>query len=54
MLPYTKIDTYLVVYVQFIFTFYQKIACSFISFSFAFFMLTIAYFRLFCIFYFVK
>ena len=49
MLPSTKIDTYLFVYVQFIFSFCQANARSFISFSFLFLILTIAFFRLFCI-----
>ena len=43
-----KIDTYLFVYEQIIFSFYQEIFCSFILFSFAFSMLTIAFLRLFC------
>ena len=41
---YTKIGTYPFAYVQFIVSFYQEIALSFISFSFVFSVLTIAYF----------
>ena len=50
MLPYIKIHTYLFVYVQFVFSFYHKIFCSFILFSFAFSVLTIFYFKLFSFF----
>ena len=46
MLPYIKIDTYLSVYVKFIFSFYQAIACSFILINFVFSILTIVYFGL--------
>ena len=44
MLPYIKIDIYLFVYVQFVFSFDHKIFCSFILFSFVFSVLTIFYF----------
>ena len=36
MLPYIKIHTYLFVYMQFSFSFYQGIARSFMLFSFVF------------------
>ena len=48
MLPYIKIDAYLLVYMEFIFSFYQEIALSFMLFGFVFSILTIFYFRLFC------
>ena len=45
MLPNIKSVTYLFVYVQVIFSFYQEILRSFVSFSFVFSILTIAWFR---------
>ena len=48
MLPYIKTDTYLFVYMQFIFSFYQEISRSFILFTFLFSILKIAYFGYFC------
>ena len=42
MLPNIKSVTYLFVYVQVIFSFYQEILRSFVSSSFVFFILTIA------------
>ena len=45
---FIKIDIYLFVCVQFIFSFYQQIACSFILHSIVFSLLTTGYFRLFC------
>ena len=47
MLRYIKIDTCLIAYMQFIFSFYQDIARSFMLFSFIFPILMIAYYRLF-------
>ena len=47
-IPYIKIDTYLFVFMEFILVFYQEIALIFMLYSFAFSILTIAYFRLFC------
>ena len=45
MLPYSKTDAYLFVYVQLILTFYQEIFRSFTLFSSVFSTITIAYFR---------
>ena len=47
MLRYTKIDTYLFVFVQFIFSFCLEIVRSFILFSFVFSIVAITFFRLF-------